>query len=289
MKSHRRVIINADDFGLSSAVNEAVFAAAERGILSSATIMANMPGFDEAARCSSKNPRLGVGVHLNILRGRPLLEPSRVPSLVSNDGRFLNGVLALSARAAAGMLDAGEVEAEFAAQIERVIEAGITPTHLDSEKHLHLAFPFIGRAACRAAERFGIPCIRVAREPQGLMRMGGGPSLPQRIKSIVISRLSRRFAKTASAHGLRFTDSFFGIAFTGRMTADLMRRLFAVLPHGTTEVMTHPAAKAGAADIAGQRSWLDRQRVAEYCALLDTAARDALAAEGVSLITYREI
>jgi hopanoid biosynthesis associated protein HpnK len=289
MSGEKRVIINADDFGLSSAVNEAVFAAAESGALSSATIMANMPGFDEAVRGSRGNPRLGIGVHLNILRGRPVCDTSRVPSLTGRDGRFLESALSLAWRAFSGRLDAGEMEEEFAAQIERVIRCGISPTHVDSEKHTHLAFPTIGRAACRAAKRFGIKSIRVAREPAGLIEASQSPSLSQRLKAAFISRQSRKFARTASLQGLRFTDAFFGIALTGRMNADVMCSLFRALPSGTTEVMTHPAANADATGAAGQRSWLDRQRVAEYRALLDPAVRDALHESGASLITYREI
>ncbi|MFH1830360.1 MAG: ChbG/HpnK family deacetylase [Pseudomonadota bacterium] len=289
MNSSSHIIINADDFGLSSAVNEAVFAASEHGILSSATIMANMPGFDEAAKGARGNGRLGVGVHLNLLRGSPISEPSLIHTLVRSNGKFLGNARSLALRILFGRLDPLHVETELCAQVEKVISCGIKPTHLDSEKHMHLASPMIGKTACRVAKRFGIRCIRVARELEHVIKSDDGPKLTQRLKSLFISSQSRRFAKIAAGFGLKFTDSFFGISFTGRMTQDVYHKLFSALPCKTLEIMTHPAASAGAANIAGEKSWLDCRRVHEYRALLDASLKDALIENEISLITYDEL
>jgi predicted glycoside hydrolase/deacetylase ChbG (UPF0249 family) len=287
--SGKRVIINADDFGLSTAVNEAVLHAAEDGLISSATIMANMPGFEEAVRGALAHPHLGVGVHLNLLRGKALSDPAAIPSLVDQDGNLPGSAGALARKILMGKLLSSEIEAEICAQIRRVLDCGIVPTHLDSEKHMHLAFPLVGAAACRAASAFGIPSIRVAREMTVRPACTKAPGVTQRLKSAFIRRQSHVFVKTASDHGLRFTDAFFGIAYTGLMTAPVYMSIFSQLPEGTVEIMTHPAKSAGAAALAGERSWLDRQRVAEYRALLDREAIGALAANRIALITYADL
>lgn len=285
----KRVIINADDFGLSQAVNEAVFDAAENGILSSATIMANMPGFDEAVRGALRLKTLGVGVHLNLLRGKAIANPACIGSLVDKNGNLPGSALALAKLILMGKLRPEHVEAEMCAQIEKVKQHGITPTHVDSEKHMHLAFPMIGAAACRAANAFGIPAIRVAREwrmrPDGVPH----PRLAQQLKATFLRRQSLRFASHVSQSGLCFADAFFGIAYTGLMTGSIYRWVFSRLPEGTMEIMTHPAKSAGAARLAGERSWLDQQRIAEYRGLLDAEAARTLAEGRIALITYREL
>lgn len=287
MTASRRVIINADDFGLSSGVNEAVAEAHERGILSSATIMANMPAFEEAARIAKAHPQLGVGIHFNLLRGRPL--SGRVPSLVGPDGAFLESALAIWRRALLGGLSGEEIEEELAAQAERAKASGIAPTHADSEKHLHLLIPEIGGAACRVAKRFGIRAIRVVRE--GSWRAPGlpRPFAAQRCKRILLNWRGKVFALRALKHGLLFPDRFFGVAFAGRMTPELYHALFAALPEGTTEIMCHPATSALASEGARSPSWLDRHRPGEYRALLDPAVREALEKNGARLVTYADI
>jgi predicted glycoside hydrolase/deacetylase ChbG (UPF0249 family) len=288
MTGASRLIVNADDFGLSSPINEAVLEAAERGILTSATIMANMPAFDEAVRGAKDHPRLGVGVHLNLLRGWPLSPPSEIRSLLGRDGKLLGSASAFAWRLWLRKIDPAHLERECLAQVERVKAAGLRPTHLDSEKHLHLAFPLLGEIACRVANRTGVRCIRVARESHAFRVRVRTPKV-QAAKALFLTRQSFRFAAVARSYSLRFADHFFGIALTGRMIVDVYRTLFQSLPAGSIEIMTHPAAGEGAAAAAGEHSWLDRQRVAEYRALLDPATKEALAASGAQLITYGQL
>ncbi|HPQ81384.1 MAG TPA: ChbG/HpnK family deacetylase [bacterium] len=289
MKKFTRIIVNADDFGQSSAVNEAVMAACENGVLTSATIMANMPGFEEAARGAASMQKLGVGVHLNILRGVPLSEPSRIRSLVCRRGCFLDSAGAFLARALSGRIDYDDVEAEFAAQIGRVIDFGITPTHLDSEKHLHIAFPRIGRIACALAKRFGIGAVRIVREPVSLLRGMPKASLSQTFKLMILNRQGSALTRVASGLGLAFADRSFGVALAGRMDADIYRRLFRAVSEGSMEIMCHPATSGNASAGARSVGWLDRFRAEEYRALVDPAVKEALAASGSVLINYGDL
>lgn len=289
MTQGRRIIINADDFGLAAVVNEAVAEAHERGVLSSATIMANMPGFEEAARIAKGHPRLGVGVHLNLLRGAPLSDPTGIRTLVDRRGRFPGSAAEVWKRFALRRIDPDELDRELSAQIRRAIDAGILPTHVDSEKHVHALIPALFKRICDVALRFGIRRIRVIREPFEFLRGMPRPGLAQAAKLLLLNRHGFWCARVAMRRGMRAADAFFGVAMTGRMTSEVYRTLFPALPEGTTEAMCHPAASEGAFASIGERSWLDRLGRAEYRALVDPAVREALEESGVSLATYGEL
>jgi predicted glycoside hydrolase/deacetylase ChbG (UPF0249 family) len=158
------VVINCDDLGLHPAVRRAVRELGREGAISSATVLANGPDFEESARVKE----VGIGVHLNLLRGRPICPPERIPSLVGEDGLLLRDYGRLFRRYAAGRISVEEVRRECNAQVERVMDAGIRPTHLDSEKHIH-AWPLIGAVAADVARRYR---IRWMRRPVERLRSG---------------------------------------------------------------------------------------------------------------------
>lgn len=282
----KRIIINADDFGMSAAVNEAVAHASTDGILTSATVMANMPGFDEAVRIAKATPRLGVGVHLNLLRGAPLAPAADVDTLVGGDGRFLNSALSLVIRFLSGRVDLRHVEMELTAQIEKVIAAGLLPTHLDSEKHMHIIVPDLWEIVCRIATRYGIRCIRIGNESAMPRHPFLRSRFSQRVKARIVLRRSLGLSDIASRHGLRRTDRFFGVAMTGNMTTDTYRVVFSTMKDDSLEIMCHPALQPSDHHA---RSWLDGRREAEYRALIDPALKKEATARGIELITYREI
>lgn len=282
-----RVIINSDDFGWSSAVNDAVADAHQNGVLSSATIMANMPAFEEAVGMAKFLPRLGVGVHLNLLRGTPLANPARIRTLVGKDGRFLSSAAKLWLRFADGQANPAHAEEEFSLQMKRVADAGIKPTHIDSEKHLHILFPELWEIVCNIALRFGVKRVRTAREMfvPGLIR-----ARPlQLAKALIVRYRNRGFSKIASRSGLSTTNNFFGIAHAGDMTAEVYEKLFASLPEGTTEIMCHPGTRAAKEGEVAASAWLDQSRVKEYLALTAPATRAALERSGAKLITFGDI
>lgn len=289
MKKPARIIINADDFGLSSSVNEAVLHASEAGVLSSATIMVNTPGFVAAAKATSVYHRLGVGVHLNILRGKPICNPSEIRSLVGEDGRFLGTVGTLWKKFIRRSIDLDQVEKELRAQVMMAIKHGIRPTHLDSEKHLHIFFPQLWEPVCRIATEFDIPCVRVVREPIKFLGLPRRPKLKQLVKTSVINWRSSGFARVAKTWGLRFVENFFGLAMTGQMTSDVYQTLFKSLKGDSVEIMCHPADTADASSEAHESSWLDPMRVDEYRALIDPKTKEALIENDIELINYGEL
>ena len=159
----RQLVVNADDLGLTVGVNDGIFAAHDRGILTSASVFANAPATADAIRGVHHRPSLGVGVHLALVDGTPMLPPNRVPTLVEDDGRFRASWKPFIVACLRGRVSLEEVERELTAQIDRIRSEGIQLTHLDAHKHVH-AFPPIFAIVARVAERFRIQVVRVPYE-----------------------------------------------------------------------------------------------------------------------------
>ena len=258
------MIVNADDLGLAEGVNRGILEAHEAGAVSSASAIVNLPAFGDAALRALAAPRLGVGLHFNIVLGRPL---TRALSLTDRrTGRFLP-LTALARRAFTGRIEAGDVHAECAAQLMRLRDAGIRITHVDSHRHAH-ALPGVWRAVCRAAHEAGVPVVRVPLEP---WRVNGGDAAAAG-KKLALAAAWR--LASIGAPPLRRPVRFVGISLQGghRFEVRLMRLLRA-LPPGTTELMVHPGhddAELGALDpYRGARE-------IELAVLTSASVRDAL-------------
>jgi len=261
----KKAIINADDFGLCPSVNEGIILAHRQGILTSATLMANTSGFEQAVAMARENPALGVGVHLNIVRGRPLSPPESIPTLVGPDGRFPAEAGRIIRRVTTGRIKPAEIERELRAQVEKVLAAGLPPTHFDSEKHLH-ALPPIFKVALKLGAEYGIRKIRFIREY----------SLSRRIsrsaKAAFLSLCCRSMKRRVRTAGFVITDAFYGICNSGRMNAAVLRRLVRRLGEGTTEIMVHPGfrpADPAAVEAEVGRYYINDFRELELQALLD--------------------
>ncbi len=170
------LVVNADDFGLSSGINAGIVEGYEKGVLTSASIMVNAPAFDEAVELAHAHQGLGIGVHLNVLRGKAVLPPTEIPSLVDANGRFLRNPISLCCGVLAKRVDLDQLSSEFSAQIERAFEAGLRLTHVNSEKHVHMYPPIFARVV-KLAERYGIRAVRNPDpvEPAILQGPSGGP------------------------------------------------------------------------------------------------------------------
>jgi hopanoid biosynthesis associated protein HpnK len=289
----KRVIVNADDFGLSASVNRGIVQAHVDGIVTSATLMATMPGFDEAVRLSRSHPSLGIGVHLNVLRGRPLSPPETIPSLVGRDGAFLNSMGRFARRLLTGRIRAGELRREFSAQLNRVQSAGIRVSHVDSEKHLH-AIPIVFRAAATIAQAGGVRGIRVPAETASLVAtaLPGGIGIGGRSKALIISVLARKSRAMLVGTGLRTTDRFFGVSAQGLVDPQILVKLAQNLPDGTCEITCHPGLVddelvALSASVGGY--WVNRVREREVEVLTNTRVREAIAASRVELVTFHDL
>ena len=212
------LILHSDDFGLNREVNRAIVEVAQRGVLGSASLMTNGLAAEDALEQARDCPGLGVGLHLNIVRGRPLSSPEDIPTLVDDDGRFLNSVARLMARSVRGKLSAVEVETEYRRQIEFLLERNFVPTHLDGEKHTHILSPESARAVRKLSAEFNIGRVRLINEKallQDLHRQGIAVkgSLSQRAKLELLEWRSRQVA--GIWRGLRHPDATFGVLLSG--------------------------------------------------------------------------
>lgn len=261
----KRLIVNADDFGFTRDVNAGIIDAHNGGILTATTLMANGDAFENAVQLSQANPSLDVGVHFVLIGGHSLTTqrpfPKDLPDLV---------------RAVyAGELDLYD---EFAAQAHKIRAAGITPSHADTHKHTHL-LPPVCRALRTVAEDFHIPFLR---RPADL-------DLPYRapLAAKLLNFFVRRLARGMDLSPLRSTDHFVGFTLTGRFDTQDLVALFAKLPEGVTELMTHPGHCTAELNNAPTR--LKQSRARELQSLMASETRCALEAHQIALTTYRHI
>jgi hopanoid biosynthesis associated protein HpnK len=280
----RRIIINADDFGLCEGVNKAVVQAHTNGILTSATIMTNMPAAEEAAEIAKQTPTLGVGVHLNLTEGKPISKEPAVKPLLDGQGQFAVPFSKLPMLSIKSGKARQAIRTELAAQIQWVIERGIKPTHLDSHKHIH-SFPVIYSIVCKLAKQFGITAIRWPYEPKELCRMPWPISSDETRKNANIVRIMAKINRIQKSSFFK-TDAFFGIAHTGKIDVNFLRivALYGSVP--LAEVMTHPGFVEG---LDPNKTRLVQQRKVELDALCNEKVKQYFTDAGIKLVHYGQL
>ena len=286
----KNLIVNADDLGWTAGVNRGIAEAHRHGIVTSASLLANGSAFASGVEVARSTPGLGVGVHLNLSDGAPVAARELVTSLVNDAGEFEGGPENLLLRIASRGLALHEVEQEWEAQIEKVRDAGIQPTHVDGHKHVHM-LPGLFEIALRLAKRYAIAAIRVAHEASSLRaalstgeQLHTAAVLKQGVQARGLKLLARDAREQAERVGISTADYFCGIAQTGEMTKDGVAQLLRNLPEGTTELMCHP----GYADEALQQTHtrLQASRQTELEILTDLEIRNLVASQGIRLIDY---
>jgi len=278
--SRRRVIINADDLGWSAGVTDGILMAHRCGVLTSATLMANMPDAARAAELVAPMASLGVGVHLNACQGPPLSRAGR--RLAGRDGQmsFTGTGLVLACLGRPWLVQA--VLEEFAAQIQWALSAGLSPTHLDSHRHVHAFWP-LWRGLVRLAREHGVPFVRWPSER--LPGDGWPAALPMQAR---VARLLRAMCWIDGRWGrpLRAAGGTWGIAHTGAISADWLCRAAATLPEGITEIMVHPGLAEG---LEGSPTRLVQSRRRELDALCDPLVARAFEDHSVERVHYGQL
>jgi len=285
----RRLIINADDFGLTAGVNRAILEAHEHGVVTSTTLMANSLAFEEAVQLAQSRFSLSTGCHVVLLDGKPLIDPGRLPSLVDGkDGNsFRDGVSGFVLRTLCGRIDPDQVEAETTAQIRKLQSHGIDVSHVDSHKHTHM-FPPALQGILRAARTCGVTAIRNPFEvvAANFVRLQRG--LWKRYAQVkTLHGLAGYFRKAVAKAGLRTPDGTLGIVATGHLNPDLFREIADNMPEGTWEFVCHPGYLD--ADLRSFATRLRKSRVEELAVLTSPDTRAALERQGVQLISYRDL
>lgn len=289
----RNLIVNADDLGWTEGVNRGIVDAFRGGIVTSTSLLANGMAFVDAVRAAKSAPGLGIGVHLNLSDGAPVADRESVVSLLNDDGCFAGGPESLLLKRARRALVLEEVEEEWDAQIRKVREAGIRPTHVDGHKHVHM-LPGLFDIALRLAKQHGIEAIRVSLEESSLRAAlaSGGKHKPtvvmkQGIQARALKLLARDAREQAARAGVATVDYFCGIAQTGELTREGLELFLKSLPEGTTELMCHPGYVDDALQESATRLQASRQKELEI--LTDTRIRNLVASQGIRLIDYEHL
>jgi predicted glycoside hydrolase/deacetylase ChbG (UPF0249 family) len=270
LSGDRQLVVNADDFGFTHDVNAGIVEAHEGGILTATTLMANGAAFDDAVRLAREHPSLDIGVHLALVGGESLVSGRPLPATV---GGLLRAMAARRIRP----------YEELAAQVRKILAAGIVPTHLDTHKHAHLLPPVLD-AVARIAAEFRVWWVRRPFDyPAGSARV----PLQRRLLSRVLRSVRRGFHRKLAASGCRTTDHFAGFGITGLFQTAELVELIRRLPPGTTELMCHPGRCGGELQAANTRLKESRER--ELRALTASETRAALNEAGVRLVSYREL
>ena len=281
-----RLILNADDFGLTPGINRAIAELHRAGALTSATLMATGPAFDDAVAVARANPTLGVGCHITLLDGIPVAHPQSIPSLLGGDGKTLrSSIVDFTQALLRGDIREDDIEREALAQVQKLQRAGIDVTHLDTHKHTHL-FPTVARPLLHLAERCNIGAIRNPFEPDWTRALGYG-GLLRRLQIKLLNSLRPRFEQIPQirhAHVLT-TDGTLGISATGHLnTSTLAESLRALPSEGVFELCCHPGYNDR--DLDAQNTRLRDTRDTERNALLTVIPQLASQANAPALIHY---
>jgi chitin disaccharide deacetylase len=284
------LILNADDFGLTPGINRAIAELHAAGALTSTTLMAAGPAFDDAVAIAiaRKNPALGIGCHIVLTDGTPVSPPETIPTLLGPDHKtFRPSLASFVLDVARGAISGGDVVRETIAQIRALQQQGIAVTHIDTHKHTHI-FPSIARSILGAAEYTGIHAIRNPFEPPWSIALGKSPLL-RRLQLRVLAHLRPRFLALPQIRdgSVLTTDGTIGISATGSLNAQTLTRTLAAMPEGVWELVCHPGYNDTDLDAITTR--LRAHREIERSALLEAFAHNSPHPLNIELIHYAAI
>jgi hopanoid biosynthesis associated protein HpnK len=273
----KRLIVTADDFGLTIPVNEAVEEGHRRGILTAASLMVTGDAAADAVARAKRLPRLGVGLHLVLVDGVPALPPEQIPDLVGSDGRFSANVFTHGVRLFFLPAARRQLAAEIRAQLEAFRATGLMLDHVNAHHHFHL-HPTIQQTLLRLAPEFDIRAVRLPLEPAAA---SGKPWAW--LTGFLESRQAWRLRDKLDVAGMAHNDWMFGLADTGAMTAERVRHYLEQIPEGVSELYFHPAT-------ARPSVWPANYRYAdEAAALIDPEAQAIIARRGIEIMPFSDL
>ncbi len=239
--ARRRLIVNADDFGRSHDINQAVLRAHQEGILTTASLMVNEPAADEAIALARQNPGLGVGLHLALVCGRSALSPSAIPNLVNTQSQFSGNPAAAGFRYFFSASCRAQVRDEIAAQFEKFRSSALPLDHVNGHLHMHL-HPTIFKILCDNAGPWGVHAMRLTRDPFLLnARLASGRWGYRLSHAAILGLLSARARPVLARQNIRHTRAVFGLLQNALVDEDYVTKLLPHLPAGDSELYSHPS------------------------------------------------
>jgi predicted glycoside hydrolase/deacetylase ChbG (UPF0249 family) len=264
-----RLIVNADDFGLTAGVDRAILELHRAGVLTSASLMARAAATDEAIALGLSTPSLGVGCHVVLVDGEAVLSRHEIPSLVdARTGRFQPTLGAFLVRLLAGRIRPAEIEVEAGAQIALLQSRDLALTHIDTHKHVHM-FPAVLRPLLRAARAAGIRAVRNPFEPAWSLRATPRAPWIRRVEVGLLRRLEPAFRRIVAEEGFSTTDGALGVLATGSLDSKAVQSILRGPPQGTWELVTHPGYNDSDLAKAGTRLLASREIEREALASMD--------------------
>jgi len=273
-QARRRLIVNADDFGLSPSVNAAVVRAHRDGILTSASLMVNEPGCQEAVKLARENPKLGVGLHLTLLMGHSALPPEKIPGLVNAQSEFSSSPVGVGMKYFFDEDLREQLRAEIHAQFDKFRGTGLMLDHVNGHLHLHL-HPVVFRILMEDAEQLGIRRMRLTRDCFARsQRMSSGHWFYRASHAAIYEWLSSRARAPLQQRGIRHADITFGLLLNARVDEAYVLKLLPELPPGDSELYSHPS--------------LDNFKH-EFDALASSRVKDLVKRLGIELVRYQDL
>jgi len=284
-KSQHRLIVNADDFGVSEEVNEAVIRAYKEGVLTSTSLMVTGAAFEQAVKLARQNPGLGVGIHLVTVVGKSVLPHSEIPTLVDEEGNFSNNPTAAGLKYFFSPRARRELRTELAAQFEKFHSTGLPLSHIDGHLHLHV-HPVIFDAALELGAQYLTRRMRVPDEERRLALQFDSSNVGMKtVHALLFGGLARHMNKKLRARGFSFPERVYGNLQSGRMSERYFLYTLDHLTADTTEIYFHPA-------VYDDERLLDndqRQCSIEFEALLSKKVKEKLTQRGISLANYFDL
>lgn len=274
LETARRLIVNADDFGRSHSINQAVSRAHQEGILTTASLMVNEPGLDEAIALARQNPRLGVGLHLALSHGRSALPPEKIPGLVNERGEFSNNPAATGFRYFMRRSLREQLRQEIHAQFEKFRATGLPLDHVNGHLHFHL-HPTVFRLLMEVADKFGVRRMRLTREPFWMdVPLARGRRWYRASHAAIYFCLSAYARPALRRRNIRHTGHVFGLLQNALVDEPYLLKLLPGLPGGDSELYSHPS--------------LDEFKH-EFDALVSARVKSAVREQNIELIRYQDL
>lgn len=280
----KELIINADDFGLSSAANRGVIRAWQQGILTSASLMAGGGAFEEAVALAGENPGLQVGLHLTLVQGRAVLERQGFPALVDANGGFGNDPVLAGMRYYFLKPLRSRLYREIEAQIVKCLEAGISLSHLDGHLNIHM-HPVVFDILCELMPAYGIESFRLSRESLAAnLAVDRERVVGKCADAFIFASLAKRCRSRLDRLGIRYAAEVKGLLNSGRMTEDYLLQTLDSVGDGLTEIYFHPGCRPCAELDRWMPGYLHDE---ELAALTSAQVAGKLARLGIRLRNYR--
>jgi hopanoid biosynthesis associated protein HpnK len=280
-----QLIVNADDFGASEEVNEAVIRGFRQGVLTSCSLMVSGQAFEHAVGLAKENPRLAVGIHLMVVAGRSVLSTAEIPHLIDPRGKFPDSPVAAGLKYYFLRRARPELQKELTAQFEKFQASGLPCSHIDGHLHLHV-HPVVFDLAVQLGKCYGVRCLRVPLDDLSLaLRFDSRRSIQKRLYGVVFYWLCGRMRPRLVKEGFLSTERVYGFFQTGRMSAPYFLRVLENLKSESNEIYFHPACYQDDQLLSDEQ----RQGFVEYEALISEQVTRRIQQLGIRLTTYRDL